>query len=158
MRATSIIIAAAVAFGSVELAVSRCAAEEAVAASPGVYEVLRPGDRDMSCQQLASEANALNAQLLAQQNAKANSARNKQVAGAVGGGLLKSAGHFGLSHFGGFGGMGGLIARQAAEQATDAAAQAVATSGQEDPNAAPGVTPEQQRMNHLLGLYKEKSC
>ena len=154
MRASTLVIAAAVVAASAGLAVTQANAADA----PAVYEVLRAGDRDMSCQQLASEANALNADLLAQQKAKADNASKRQVAGAVGGGLLKSAGHFGLAHFGGFGGMGGLVARQVAEQATDTAAAAVANSGQEDPNAAPAVTPEQQRMNHLLGLYKEKSC
>ena len=38
---------------------------------PNVYQVLRAGDREMSCDQLSAEANALNAQLLADQKAAA---------------------------------------------------------------------------------------
>ncbi len=152
MRITTIMITAAALVGSVDLAVSQCHAEDA-------YQVLRPTDKDMSCQDLAGEANSLNASILARQNAQASSAANKRVAGAVGGGLLKSAGHFGIARFGGaIPGMGGMFARAAAEQATNAAAEAVANNGQDQAAAAPPVTPEQQRMNHLLGLYKEKSC
>ncbi len=156
MRITTIAISAFALVASLDLA-THCQAQDA--APGGVYEVLKAGDRDMSCQQLASEANSLNGAILARQNKQQSDANSRRTSGAVAGGLLASAGHFGLARFGGaIPGMGGLVARQVAEQATNQAAAAVANSGQQDPSAAPAVTPEQQRMNHLLGLYKEKNC
>ncbi len=153
MRIATVLIAAAATIVSTGLAVSHCFAQEPAAADQP-YQVLRPGDRDMSCEQLASEANSLNAVILSQQKSRDSGASHK-VAGAVGGGLLKSAGRFGLGRIGGF---GGLVARAAADQAANSAGEAIANGGDSSANAAPTVTPEQQRMNHLLGLYKEKGC
>ena len=157
MRITTIAISAFALVATVDLA-THCQAQDA--APGGAYEVLKAGDRDMTCQQLAAEANSLNATILAQQN-RQQSGGGSKVGGAVAGGLLKSAGHFGLARFGGsIPGIGGMVARQVAQQATDSAADAVANNGQQPdaPAATPTVTPEQQRMNHLLGLYKEKNC
>jgi len=112
--------------------------------------VLRASDREMSCEQLAAESNSLNAWLLAHHQAevkKADSAKTKA-------GLMHAAGKFGLSRIGGsLGGFGGL-GFKAAQQANDTAANAVAQSGQ--PTGE--VTPQQQRMNRVLVLYKDKSC
>ena len=159
MRITTIAVAAFALAFSVALAITRAHAQDAPAG--GAYEVLKAGDRDMSCQQLAAEANGLNATILARQNRPQGGGNGGRVGDAVAGGLLKSAGHFGLARFGGaIPGVGGLIARQVAQQVTDSAADAVANGGQQQDaaQAAPVTTPEQQRMNHLLGLYKEKTC
>jgi hypothetical protein len=114
------------------------------------YQVLRASDREMSCEQLASESNSLNAWLLANHQAEVKKAENAKTKA----GLLHAAGKFGISRLGGhFGGLGGMGIK-AAQDANDTAANAVAQSGQ--PTGE--VTPQQQRMNHLLVLYKDKAC
>lgn len=114
------------------------------------YQVLRATDRDMSCEQLAAESNELNAWLLANHKSEVKKADNAKTKA----GLMHAAGKFGISRLGGgFGGLGGLGVK-AAQDANDAAANAVAQSGQ----ATGEVTPQQQRMNRLMVLFKDKGC
>ena len=110
------------------------------------FEVLKATDRDMSCADLAYETNKLNAWLLANQQAVVTKANNARTTS----GLMRSAGRFGLSRIPGLGGMGA----KALDTANNVAADAVAANGQ--PNGI--TTPQQQRMNHLLVIYKEKAC
>lgn len=129
---------------------------------PSVYQVLRPGDRAMSCEQIGAEANTLNAQLMAEQAEAAKQAqRAKQGRGMAGGlasGVLGGAARYGLAR-GMVGGAFSPFAAQAlsavADSSSQAVGQAVAAGGDV---AAPTVSPQQQRMNHLLGLYREKAC
>lgn len=130
---------------------------------PEAYQVLRAGDRDMTCEALASESNSLNAKLMADQQAAAKHAQRSStgrgLVGGLAGGVLGGAARYGLAR-GMIGGAfspalaQGLVA--VSDSASVAVGTAVANSGQQA--AAPTVTPEQQRMNHLLGLYKEKGC
>jgi hypothetical protein len=130
-------------------------AAPAPAVDANVYQVLRAGDRELSCEQLSYEANVLNARLLADQKSAARRAQGRAAGGAVAGGTLRAAGRFGINRLAGrLGPMGWAVAHAANDAASQAAAESIA-SGNVDPNR---VTPEQQRMNHLLGLYKEKSC
>lgn len=110
------------------------------------YEVLRAGDRDMSCADIAYETNKLNAWLLANQQATVTKAKNAKAAS----GLMRSAGRFGLSRIPGLGGMGA----KALDTANNVAADAVAENGM--PTGI--TTPQQQRMNRLLVIFKEKNC
>ena len=129
---------------------------------PNVYQVLRPGDRALSCAQVGAEANTLNAQLMAEQQEAAQQAqRAKQgrgIAGGLAGGVLGGAARYGLAR-GMVGGAFSPFAAQAlsavADSSSQAVGQAVAAGGEV---AAPTVSPQQQRMNHLLGLYREKGC
>ncbi len=138
------------------------AAPAAPLIDPNVYQVLRPGDRAMSCEQIGAEANTLNAQLMAEQAEAAKQAqRAKQGRGLAGGlasGVLGGAARYGLAR-GMVGGAFSPFAAQALTAVVDsgsqAVGQAVATGGEA---AAPTVSPQQQRMNHLLGLYREKAC
>lgn len=133
----------------------------AVTADPGVYQVLRTGDRDMSCEALGAEANNLNAKLMADQEAAAKKAKGgrfgRQIAGNATGGAMKIGGRMMLGRvIGSMSPMAGLVAVAANDAIGDSTAQAIANSGQGA--AEPKMTPEQQRMNHLLGLYREKGC
>jgi hypothetical protein len=130
---------------------------------PSIYQVLRTGDRQMSCEALAGEANTLNAELMAEQQEAAKKSRKakagKGIMGGAAGGLLAGAARYGLAR----GMMGGALSplvAQAAVAATDstamAAGAAIANSG--DDGAPATVSPKQQRMNHLLSLYREKQC
>lgn len=128
---------------------------------PNVYQVLRTGDRQMSCDQLSAEANGLNAQLLADQKAAAKSAgrsrAGRAAGGAVAGGTMRAFGRFGINRIAGSLGPVGFIAAHAANDAASrATAETIANGG--DDQSAPSVTPAQQRMNHLLSIYKEKGC
>lgn len=132
-----------------------------IAADPNVYQVLRTGDREMSCEALGAEANALNATLLADAQKAQKGAGAKQfgrsVAGGVTGGAMKVGGRMMLGRvIGGMTPFGGLVAVAANDAIADAAAQKIASGPSETAPAA--VSPEQQRMNHLLGLYREKGC
>jgi hypothetical protein len=125
------------------------------AADPNVYQVLRVGDRDMSCEQLSAEANYLNAKLLSDQKTAANARAGRAAGGAVAGGAMRAAGRFGINRLAGrFGPMGFAVAHAANDAVSQAAAENIARGGEVEG----AVTPEQQRMNHLLGLYKSKSC
>lgn len=138
------------------------AAPAAPVIDPNVYQVLRPGDRAMSCEQIGAEANTLNAMLMARQAEAAKQAqRAKQGRGMAGGlasGVLGGAARYGLAR-GMVGGAFSPFAAQAlsavADSTSQAVGQAVAAGGDV---AAPTVSPEQQRMNHLLGIYREKGC
>lgn len=137
-------------------------ATEAPLVDPNVYQVLRPGDRAMSCAQLGAEANTLNAQIMAEQQEQARQAqRAKQgrgIAGGLAGGVLGGAARYGLAR----GMVGGAFSPIAAHALAAAADSGSAAVGQAIANgsdvAAPTVSPQQQRMNHLLGLYREKGC
>lgn len=133
----------------------------APAADPNAYQVLRPGDRELSCQALGDGANALNAKLLADQKAAAKRAgrgrAGRQVAGNAAGGVMKIGGRMMLGRvIGGMTPFGGLVAVAANDALADSAGQAIANGPQAE--ASPTVSPEQQRMNHLLALYREKGC
>lgn len=138
------------------------AAAEAPVVDPNVYQVLRPGDRAMSCAQLGAEANTLNAQIMAEQQEQARQAqRAKQgrgIAGGLAGGVLGGAARYGLAR----GMVGGAFSPLAAHALAAAADSGSVAVGQAIANgsdvAAPTVSPQQQRMNHLLGLYREKGC
>lgn len=145
-----------------EPAESAPVAPAAPVVDPNVYQVLRPGDRAMSCEQIGAEANTLNAQLMAEQAEAAKQAqRAKQgrgVAGGLAGGVLGGAARYGLAR-GMVGGAFSPFAAQAlsavADSSSQAVGQAIAAGGEE---VAATVSPQQQRMNHLLGLYREKAC
>ncbi len=130
---------------------------------PSIYQVLRTGDRQMSCEALAAEANTLNAELIAEQQDAARKAKKskagKGLMGGAAGGLMAGAARYGLAR-GMVGGALSPLVAQAAVAATDATAMAagnaIANSG--DEGAPATVSPKQQRMNHLLGLYREKQC
>lgn len=136
-------------------------AEAPAAADPDVYQVLRAGDRQMSCEALMNEANSLNATLLAEakedQKRRGRSRVARGVAGNVTTGAVRTGARIGLGRvIGGMTPFGGLVALAATEVAAQTAGEAVANSG---PAADPqGVSPKQQRMNHLLALYREKGC
>lgn len=135
----------------------------AAAADPAIYQVLRSGDRQMTCDALGAEANALNAELQAEQVEAAKRAKKakagKGLLGGATGGVLAAGARYGLAR-GMLGGAISPLAAQAAVAATDSVAmsagQVVANSG--DTGVAPTVSPKQQRMNHLLSLYNQKEC
>lgn len=138
-------------------------AAPATTLDPSIYQVLRTGDRKMSCESLASEANTLNAELMAEQQEAARKSKRakagKGVMGGAAGGLMAGAARYGLAR-GMMGGAFSPLVAQAAVAATDstaaAAGAAIANSG--DDGAPATVSPKQQRMNHLLTLYREKQC
>lgn len=155
--------AAAAAPASPATAEAPPASAPAPAIDPSIYQVLRTGDRQMSCEALAGEANTLNAELMAEQQEAAKKSRKakagKGIMGGAAGGLMAGAARYGLAR----GMMGGALSplvAQAAVAATDstamAAGAAIANSG--DDGAPATVSPKQQRMNHLLSLYREKQC
>ncbi|HMO42838.1 MAG TPA: hypothetical protein PKB04_05860, partial [Phenylobacterium sp.] len=135
---------------------------EAPYIDPNAYQVLRPGDRAMSCAQLGAEANTLNAQLMAEQQEQARQAQRARqgrgVAGGVAGGVLGGAARYGLAR-GMVGGAFSPFAAQAlasvADSGSQAVGQAIAAGGG---GGGPSVSPQQQRMKHLLVLYREKGC
>lgn len=160
LSAFVLMTASTAAFAQEAVATAPVAAEPTPAAAPAAptpvqvgqadpnapFEVLKATDRDMSCADLAYETNRLNAWLLANQQAVVQKANNAKTTS----GLMRSAGRFGLSRIPGLGGMGA----KALDTANNVAADAVAANGQ--PTGI--TTPQQQRMNHLLVIYKEKAC
>jgi len=154
----------AVAVLSAVAGAAQARSNDAAAEPAPVYEVLRTGDKDMSCEALAAESNSLNAKLIADQQAAAKKARQGQAGrnmmGGLAGGVLGGAARYGLAR-GMIGGAFSPALAQGLVAVTDHAAVSVgetmAHAGEGDA-AAPTVSPEQQRMNHLLSLYKDKGC
>lgn len=128
-----------------------------------VYQVLRVGDRQMSCEALINETNSLSAGLITEQKAAAVKAKKakvgKGIMGGAAGGLMAGAARYGLAR----GMMGGAISApmaQAVVSVTDrtsiAAGQAIAESG--DAAQDDITSPQEQRRDHLMELYREKAC
>lgn len=118
-----------------------------VAAAAQPYEVVRAGDGEMSCEQLTVEINALNdAMRTAQQEQTQRDNRNRVAKGVLSG-LAGAAPLLG----GKLG--GGLVTQYALNGAlqgiqSGAAVKATAT-------AAP---PEQQRLEHISELFRNRRC
>ena len=128
----------------------------------GVYQVFRTTDNQLSCEQLTSEMNVLNAQIKKQAEADAKKSQGggagRAVAGGAAAGLLSGAARFGIAR--NIPGLG-YAGAQAAVAASDAAARgvcdAVAKGGQQ-PAAPAAVSDQQQRMNRVAQLFSAKSC
>jgi len=135
----------------------------AAPAEPAPFEILRPTDKTLSCEQLASEFNQLNAEAEKAKAAELAKAKRSQTAGMVlglasglTGGLLGGRG-------GGYGVYGASALSQAASAAAITGADQSRTAmmggmmaGVLGPQAA--ATPQQQRSEHLMDLYRSKSC
>ena len=65
--------------GASPVAAEPAAPAAAPAADPNVYQVLRAGDRELGCEELSFEANALNAKLLGDQKSAAPMAANERL-------------------------------------------------------------------------------
>ncbi|MBP7705309.1 MAG: hypothetical protein KA105_08540 [Caulobacter sp.] len=139
------------------------AAPEPQAAAPDIYQVLRTGDRQMSCDTLIGEVNSLTADLQTEQVAAAKAAKKAKagrgIMGGAAGGLMAGAARYGLAR----GMIGGAISGPAAnaivavtDSTSAAAGRAIASGGDDAPNAM--ASPKQQRLDHLRGLYREKQC
>lgn len=119
---------------------------QSYAAEP--FQVLRPGDQDLACEDLASEVNRLTA--AAQAKAKRADSGRKMMGFASG--AMSSA----LPLLGGGRGMGGSYAAQAAMSAMQ---QGQMASQMNQPTEAPaGPSPEQSRADHLQQIFASKSC
>lgn len=123
------------------------------AAPPSAQEVVRVGDRDMSCQALAAEINNL-----AQPAADPAPAKPKKH----GFGLLKM-----LTAVTPMAGLAGSMGSAMLSSAAGAAQAAAATGGASDMMAESsrmarvalaGGSPEQQRKDRLTGIFEEKRC
>ena len=122
-------------FGSVAAILLLAGSAQAAAPPAEPYQVLRAGDKDLTCEQLATESNALNAKIMADQQAaqqrQANGQVGKQVAGAAAGGALRGGLRFGLARaLPGMGAIAGMAVLTAADATADATGQAIANSGQ----------------------------
>lgn len=133
------------------------------------FEILRPGDRELSCDQLAAEYNSLiSGQAEAQQRAQAETARvaAEQQKKSRRTGLMRglARGALGVASVGGLG--GGFDTMMAASQASSALDAADGMSnlrqliGAVRGEPTPGVqaTPEAQRLERVSSLFKEQSC
>lgn len=137
------------------LAADPALAEPESSAAP--YQVLRSGDRKMSCEALSVEVNALNATVLAQTEKTRKEAKASQGRSAVGKGLLSGLAK-GASFMGGYSNsVGGMLATTAASGVAQEMASNVGKAPATPPAATPA-TPEQQRVTHLTGIYKQKAC
>ncbi len=111
------------------------------------FQVLRPGDQDLACEDLASEVNKLSA--AAQGKAKRAESGRKMLGFASG--AMSTA----LPLLGGRG-MGGGYAAQAAMSAMQ---QGQMASQMSPPAESPaGPSPEQSRADHLQQIFVSKSC
>ncbi len=150
----------------------------------GQYQVIRPGDRQMSCETLINEINALQTEQFAKQ-ARANQLMTEMTRSSMamarpsmgGGGMGMASGAMsmgmGLASMVPGVGIAASLAGSAASQAMAAGAQAKAQAdmnkAMEEMQAnaeamaaaqmeAMGPSPQNARLEHLNKLYSEKTC
>lgn len=135
-------------------------ATTASAADQPAFQVLRTGDSELSCEGLATEINTLNGDVLKLNQQTQKQAKASRTGAAVGKGVFSGLAR-GVSIIGygstspeAFAGLlaSNIAAGVAQQVASDAAepSSAIATPIQ--------VTPQQQRLEHLNTIYREKLC
>ncbi len=143
-----------VCLSSFAIAVAAMAPGVSRAAPLPAQDIVRLGDRDMSCQALAAEINSLVQPAAAEEVA----AKPKKH----GFGFLKMLGAA-MPMAGLVGSMGGAVLSSAAGAAqaaatTSAPADMMAESSRMARTALAGGTPEQQRKERLTAIFEEKRC
>jgi hypothetical protein len=120
-----------------------------IAAAAKPYEVVRPGDSEMSCEQLTAEINTLNEAVRTAQQEQAQRENRNRMAKGVLGGLASAAPLLG----GKLG--GGLVTQYALSGALQGIQGAAAGPATAAPAAAP---PEQQRLDHISEVFRNRPC
>lgn len=134
-------------------------ATSALAAAP--YQVLRPGDSELSCEVLSTEINSLNAEVLklneqAQKRAKFGST-GASLGKGVFSGLARSASIIGYGSTSPEA-VAGMLASNVAAGVAQQVATDAASPQQPAPAAPTQITPQQQRLSHLTGIYRGRPC
>jgi hypothetical protein len=136
-------------------------ATSAFADSQTPYQVLRPGDNELSCETLSTEINSLNAEVLKLNEQSQKQAKLGRTGASVGKGVFTGLARgasiigYGSTSSQAFAGLlaSNVAAGVAQQVATDAA------SPQAPVPATPiQITPQQQRLSHLTGIYRGRSC
>jgi len=141
-------------------AVTSMLAAPALAGEEIAFEVLRPGDSEMSCAGLSAEIEALNAEVLELNQQAKRRAKASRTTAAVGKGVFSGLAR-GVSIIG-YGStspeaFAGLLASNVAagvaqQVASDATAPFPTVA------ASPATSPQQQRLDNLNTIYRERPC
>ena len=157
---------AAAAFGVIAVPAAQAQAP-AVAAAP--YEIVHVGDSQMSCEAVAKEVAALNAESVQikaaaeqKQAQAAQAGAGGRIARGLGGALFSQAAAMGIGHLP----MGTLINNpmlvNGLARAAQAGGSAIANGGASAAQAATPVSTgplgQEQRAAYLMSLFKSKSC
>jgi len=126
----------------------------------GIYQVIRGTDNQLSCAQLISEMNLLNAQIKGQATQVAAAPQQQpSQAGNVARGLLGAAAQQGLARFGGGGfGAGRAFAAQAASGAISNMSQPQQQTQPQMAAAPAAVSDQSQRMTRISPIFASKGC
>lgn len=124
------------------------------------YEVVRIGDRAMSCEAMADEINSLTAMVADQQKrADRKAAGGGRAGGAAAKGLASGLIYGATSMAYGVSAHDALISGAAQGASDGVAAMGSDTARPSRPASAPPVnSPERQRLDHLNGIYRDKAC
>lgn len=157
------------AFGGVASAWSAAAKAQAgtqTAAAAPVYQVVRMGDGQLSCEELVTQVNTLTAEADAARSsamAAAQASQQRAQNRAANAGVIKRAAFGGLASgmaympFGG--GLASFAMRSAAVNAAGAAANGPQVIQVDTSAAAPAAEPpEAKRLAHLNGVLQRKGC
>ncbi|CAN5258332.1 hypothetical protein BH09PSE2_BH09PSE2_03400 [soil metagenome] len=157
------IVLAVAALGVLAVPAAQAQAPAAPAAS---YEIVHAGDGQLSCEAVAHEVAALNADTVQQKAqaeqqrvAAAHSADTKRQMAGIGMGLLGRAAVMGMGRLP----MGGLMSNpqlvSGLLNAANAGTQALAGGPAQAATVTPtGPTAQEQRAAYLMSLFKSKSC
>ena len=129
------------------------------------FQVTRPTDAAMTCEQILAEANPLNeivqgqktaaaAKLAEQQAAAEKAASGRRIGGALLGGAIGLGAQAGMLR----GALNNPMARQALTAASQGANSMQGSTAAPVANAPAPPSVEEQRMTVLLALYTEKRC
>jgi hypothetical protein len=129
-------------------------------AAQDAYEVVRPGDGQMTCEALVSDMNTIRTEISEIERRTREGAQARQAAGRMGRGLLSglARGAAAMGYGGALGdGVGGMVASQALAGVANEMANAPLPA----PAAAPpeaAESPRHQRLAHLTSLFATRGC
>lgn len=130
-------------------------------AEPAPYEVVRAGDREMSCPVLIGEINTINAQVQrqqAQQMAGISMGRSAMMSMGGGGGAGGMVGNMVMGSVASMVPFGGYAVAAAQRARIGAAQKQMMDSIDTMQQQSAAMVPVYQRLDHLRELYDSKSC
>lgn len=147
--------------GMIGLALAAVAVQPAFAQRN--FQVVREGDSEMACETMTAEINTLNQQVREQADWAQRNAQTRQAAGRMGRGLLSGLAQGAqMMGYGALGNSGNAVTNAVTSAAISGVASEIANSAsqpseaQSQPAAAPTESPQQQRLNHLMGIHGQR--
>lgn len=133
-------------------------------ATAAPYEAVRVGDGELSCEALTKDINGLTSEVAVQGRRAQRRRSSSGLGSAMGRGLLSGLAQGAVSMSYGASSQEALVgslASGAADGLTSAASGATPAAGpssRPEPPAPAPASPQQQRLDHLMAIHRQKAC